>query len=269
MPGVLGICYDTPSPLDWGTLSIAGNTAPGVNNDTFMTPSRLPWPLATQESVFAIANPFLHKSEAVPAHPYWPGGDNSGVTWGVGWDAGGRTAQQIRDTWSDLPKADLDKLAACAGLVGAKANEKLPDVKAIKIPKDVSLDVFGTDSLPDYYEQTKKAFPGLTGLPAGTQAALLSLVYNRGGGMGKEKKDKKGNVKLDRRFEMRAIRTAVTFLDLPEIAKQLRAMERVWKGSDIEKGMKIRREDEAGLVDFDIFLYGNGLTSTWVPLVWP
>jgi hypothetical protein len=47
----------------------------------FEFPRRFP------DDVTRKAAEFLIKAEAVPPHPYWPGG-TSGVTLGVGWDAG-------------------------------------------------------------------------------------------------------------------------------------------------------------------------------------
>ena len=82
--------------------------------------------------------------------------------------------------------------------------------------------------------------------------ALVSLVYNRGGKMGKDKLDKHKDIIMDRRYEMRRIRDAVAEQDLPEIARLLRQMERLWKGTDIEKGMNARREHEAALVELDL-----------------
>jgi GH24 family phage-related lysozyme (muramidase) len=69
------------------------------------------------------------------------------------------------------------------------------------------------------------------------QAALVSLVFNRGNSLVGE-----------RRSEMRAIRDAVARSDHREIARQLRAMVRLWRGTDIERGMTRRRNAEAALV---------------------
>lgn len=193
-------------------------------------------------SVLERATQVLVKEEGCPLHPYWPGGKHSGVSWGIGWDAGHHSAQQILDDWAELPAGDLAKLKTVAGKKGADAKTALSDVKKIVIPKDVAMKVFKNTTLPDYYEKTLAAFPGCNLLPVPVQVALISLVYNRGASM----KDKKGT---NDRLEMRMIQMAVRDRDLQWIADELRSMKRVWKGQDIEKLMNHRREAEARLVD--------------------
>jgi len=241
-------------PVDLGTNCVQGSPLDGVWDAAPNVPKVPTWVPATKAAVFDKATAFLKKEEAVPKHPYWPGGSSSGVTWGVGWDAGGRSADEIRSTWKALKKEDLDKLATCAGLKGAMAQAKAAAVKDVTIPQDVSIDVFKSDSLPTYYAIALNTFPGMNKLPVGTQVALVSLVYNRGGNTGKDKKDKHGDIIMDRRFEMRRIRDAVAEQDLQEIARLLRQMERLWKGKDIEKGMNARREHEAALVELDMLV---------------
>lgn len=225
----------------------------------------LHWPVPAKSDAFAAATVFLEKEEQVPLHPYWPKGDASGVTWGLGWDAGGRDEKEIRNTWAALPKKDLDRLAGAHGKRGADAHTEASNLKDITIPKEVSMAVFKNDSLPAYYAATLKAFPGTNTLPVNTQVALLSLVFNRGGALGKDQKDKKGHEIMDRRWEMRRIREAVASGDLAEIASQLRLMKRVWKGKDIEKGMTHRRNNEAALVDTDVGRYLYDTIRPFVP----
>jgi GH24 family phage-related lysozyme (muramidase) len=74
-------------------------------------------------------------------------------------------------------------------------------------------------------------------LPPFTQDSLVSLVYNRGA-------SKTGRSRL----EIAIIAdTCVPALDVECIAKNLEAMERIWKNSSIEVGMKRRRYAEAEL----------------------
>jgi GH24 family phage-related lysozyme (muramidase) len=107
----------------------------------------------------------------------------------------------------------------------------------MKIGADAARRVFLTRTVPRYQQLTAKAFPGVQNLPADAQGALFSLVYNRGTSMEGEK-----------RTEMRAIRDAVARGDLADIAKQLRAMKRLWIGKGLD-GLLARRDAEADLVE--------------------
>jgi len=53
----------------------------------------------------------------------------------------------------------------------------------------------------------------------------------------------------DRRYEMRQIRQAVAVGDVPTIAREIRAMKRLWAGTDIAAGMTRRRDAKAALVE--------------------
>lgn len=205
-----------------------------------------PYPAGEKPEVLAKAGDFLLKEEVnlrVPANkrynPCWPGG-RSGVTWGVGWDARWRTADQVRDTWAELNAEDLDELAKTARKNGAPAQEALNDVTGIVIPEDAALKVFKKD-VEVYYELTGTTFPGFEKLPTGVQVALISLVYNRA-------ENKKMPVTGDRKLEMRRIQKAVVVRNLVWIYDELEKMLRVWKGTQIEHGMKVRRSHERELI---------------------
>jgi GH24 family phage-related lysozyme (muramidase) len=113
-------------------------------------------------------------------------------------------------------------------------------LKDIRIDRDVALAVFTNKTVPAYVAQTRAAFPGFDDLPIDAQGALVSLVFNRGASM-----------KGDRRKEMRAIRDAVPSGNLPEIARQLRAMKRLWVGQGLD-GLLRRRDAEADMVEASI-----------------
>ena len=88
------------------------------------------------------------------------------------------------------------------------------------------------------YAQCQRAFPGFDELRPNAQAALVSLVFNRGASM-----------IGDGRREMRAIRDrGVPARDYDGIAAEFRAMTRVWQGTEIYNGMRRRRYAEADLV---------------------
>jgi len=170
-------------------------------------------------------------------HPIWPGAA-SGVTIGVGYDVGYNSTATIRSDWgAQLDDATVTRLCSVAGKTGQTAKAALPSVKDIVVPWPAALAVYEAVTIPKFVAQTRTAFPGYDNLDPNCQGALVSLVFNRGGSM-----------KGDRRVEMRAIRDLVPQKDYAGIAQQLRNMKRLWKGTDIEKGMNRRRDAEADLV---------------------
>jgi hypothetical protein len=169
--------------------------------------------------------------------PIWPGAQ-SGVTIGVGYDLGYNSSAEITSTWGQgLGPAVLARLLATAGKKGLAAKAALPPVKDIKVPWSVAVDVFEKVTVPKYTDLTCQAFPGFDDLDPNCQGALVSLVFNRG-----------ASFKGPRRSEMRAIRDLVPRKDYAGIAQQIRNMKRLWKGTDIERGMNRRRDAEADLV---------------------
>jgi GH24 family phage-related lysozyme (muramidase) len=173
----------------------------------------------------------------------WPGGE-SGVTIGIGYDLGFATPDQFRSDWGDcLSAADCEALTNVIGLKGADAKARAAALKAIVITRANADRVFMERSIPKAQQETAAAFPGVDKLPADAQGALVSLVYNRGGGMGQQ-----GKPSWDSRREMRAIHDAVARGDLNEIAAQLRSMKRLWEGKGLD-GLVKRRDAEADLVE--------------------
>lgn len=170
-------------------------------------------------------------------HPVWPGG-GSGVTIGIGYDLGYNSATQIRKDWSGkISDIDLEKLAVVAGLKGESAKAARRNVRQTTIDLSAAETVFYQVTLPRYAASALNAYPGTEKLFADAQAALLSLVYNRGTKM-------TGST----RTEMKAIQPLVEQQDYAGIAAQIRAMKRLWVGKGLD-GLLKRREDEAVLVD--------------------
>lgn len=243
-----------------GTLTRTMSPIPGTTQGPAAQPP--PASASSQDAMLAKASIFLQEVEGVPQHPYCPG-DTSGITLGVGWDASQQTREKLDEDWSALPLTDRDKLAVSLGKdkIGAVARALLPGVKSIVIPKSISVAVLKSSLIPRYYEKTKTAFPGVTFLPDPVQIALLSLVYNRGGGMTNKKGQTSAGLDaqakttghLDRRYEMRRIRDNVANKDIQGIADQLRKMERLWIGTKDGKGLVNRREKEAKLVESALF----------------
>jgi hypothetical protein len=171
-------------------------------------------------------------------HPVWPGGA-SGVTIGVGYDLGYCSAAQMRRDWGGrIPDADLISLAKVCRLKGQEARAKvsLSAIKAVSVPLESARRVFYSASLPNYAAKCLKAYPGVEKLPADAQAALLSLVFNRGTA-------KSGS----KRKEMKAIGSLVVDADLDGIADQIVSMKRLWEGRGLD-GLLLRRDREAKLV---------------------
>jgi GH24 family phage-related lysozyme (muramidase) len=167
----------------------------------------------------------------------WPGG-GSGITIGIGYDLGYVTVDQFESDWEPcLPADALARLKTAIGKTGTAAKNRAPQFADIIIKPGDAESVFFNRTLPLHALRTEHALPGVTGLPGDVQGALLSLMFNRGTSM-----------VGDRRLEMRAIRDAVPQNDLPEIARQLRNMKRLWAGKGLD-GLIRRREAEARLVE--------------------
>ena len=230
-----------PQNIQDGTSALTPSPPAGITYSETVWDTRIQvtFVVPSQDDVLAEASDFLIKRESIDETPNWPGGD-SGITWGVGWDAGQHTVEELKSDWAELGQDVLKRLQATIGITGDDAEELVADLGDINIPQKVSLAVFKDKTLPDFYDQTAEAFPGVTDLPLGVQVALISLVYNRGPSLGKDSDD--------RRWEMRQIRRAVQQRDLLSIYQNVGSMIRIWKGTDIEKGMANRRHAEQALM---------------------
>ncbi len=101
---------------------------------------------------------FLIKAEAVPAHPYWPGG-TSGVTLGVGWDAGYHSRAALRETWAMLGAPALALLDGAAGKKGREAQALIPQLLAIDVPRDLSVQVLNRSPVGTVSPRIKRVRP--------------------------------------------------------------------------------------------------------------
>lgn len=169
--------------------------------------------------------------------PLWPGGA-SGVTWGIGYDGGTVTPSTILDDWK--AHAQVDRLATTSGIQGQKAKLALPRYRDIPTPYEYAAEVFETRSLVEYERMAGRAFRvDFSEIKPEACAALISVVYNRGASM-----------TGDSRREMKAIRDeCVPTKDYSCIARQLRSMCRLWRGTVNEKGLCARRDAEATLAE--------------------
>ena len=183
---------------------------------------------------FEVGSPEVYHAKY--RQPIWPGAA-SGVTVGIGYDLGHTAPRVIALDWHASPHAV--RLASAAGTTGPLARELARRMADIAIEYGYAREVFDQTSVIEHYRVARRIFGGdaFDALPPNAQGALVSMVFNRGGAMAGE-----------RRAEMRAIRdTCVPAGDVHCIATQLRAMVRVWRGSDIEAGMRRRRHAEAAL----------------------
>jgi hypothetical protein len=197
------------------------------------------------DQVMKLAADFLVSAEDLADHPYWPKG-NSGITIGVGWDLGHHSQQDFLKTWAGLGTETLKKLQIAVGKRGSQAEQLVPSLKTIVVPRDVSLAVFQGSLSEDYYPQLLGLFPGVENLPAEVQVALLSVVFNRGTVLGHDPNWKTAT-ELDRRWEMRRLQDDVKRGDLFAIYIRLGTMKRIWETTG-PRGLMYRRRNEQHLI---------------------
>lgn len=177
---------------------------------------------------------YMRKYEGV----IWPGGA-SGPTWGIGYDGGHQTRATISLDWR--AHGAVARLSDTAGVVGQPARDRVRggEWRGVVTPYPYAAQVFGDSTLPTYTAAARRAFgPPFDQQPATTRCSLVSLVYNRGGQMGG-----------DRRREMRSIRdTCLPAADAACVARELVSMCRLWAGTPNGPGLCARRKDEAATV---------------------
>jgi GH24 family phage-related lysozyme (muramidase) len=178
-------------------------------------------------------------------NPVWPGGA-SGVTIGIGYDLGYYTAKKIADDFKELPQSDIHKLISVAGLKGEKAKNAItPDIKSVSVPWEIAYKVYCSNSVPEYAKKAKGIYPEVSVLPPDAQAAILSLVYNRGTSFTLPS--------VESRAEMKNLVQLIKDKNLKGIAAEYRKMMRLWPSPN-QRGLLIRREAEAVMIE----------NSTWV-----
>ncbi|MBK8848468.1 MAG: hypothetical protein IPO27_18765 [Bacteroidetes bacterium] len=185
-------------------------------------------------------------------NPMWPEW-HSGVTIGIGYDLGYCNAAKFIEDFKALQQTDKNKLSCVVGLKGEDAENALTqDIKSLNVPWEIASEVYYSTSIPEHAKMTKKIYPEIAQLPPNAQAAILSLVYNRG-------------TKLtgDSRTEMFNLVQLIRDKKLNAIAAEFRSMKRLWEpkkdkdGKVIKKGLHgliIRREAEAVMIE----------NATWV-----
>jgi hypothetical protein len=169
------------------------------------------------------------------SRPEWPGG-YSGVTIGVGYDVGTVSRDVFRNDWLALPVNDGIRLEDVAGITGQRAKARLAEVRDILIRWDLAEGVFQSVDIPRFWQLARATFPGFDDLRPNAQAALCSLIFNRG-----------NSLAGPGRSEMREIARLSPRRDYEGMARQLRAMKRLWVGKG-QDGLLARRDSEADLM---------------------
>jgi hypothetical protein len=230
--GIVGA--DSVSALERALRIVPGPDAPApVPIGRFLTVSRRGLEQLVADEITSEAYYAQHLS-----CPTWPGGA-SGVTVGIGYDLGYRSRTAITADWSPhLSEQTVMYLRSAAGIKAADAKGVARSLKqaSVRVPLEAAKHVFWAIALPEYAELTRRTYPGSEKLPAAAQAALLSLVYNRG-----------GVLEGARRVEMANIRRHVKSQDMEGIAREIESMKRLWVGQGLD-GLLKRRDGEARLV---------------------
>jgi hypothetical protein len=168
--------------------------------------------------------------------PIWPKG-LSGVTIGIGYDLRFASKSILRRDWGKL--LDSETLAMLDGvtrLSGDVAQASLASVAKVRVPWAAAMTQFSA-FLPYVTADTEGVFPNCEHLSDDSLGALVSLVYNRGASVPRNKPE---------RAEMVKIRDLMAVQAFEEIPTQIRAMKRLWTTDD-SRGLVIRRELEAQL----------------------
>jgi GH24 family phage-related lysozyme (muramidase) len=122
----------------------------------------------------------------------------SGITIGIGYDLGQvDSVQRFEADWGGL----LDP-ATMARLLPYVQNPNptqadLAQLHDIKIPWDAAVKEFEEQTLPQAIEATRGIYQQLDDLPPESQAALVSLVYNRGVGLKGKAPTQMANIQKD------------------------------------------------------------------------
>lgn len=173
-----------------------------------------------------------------PTVPAWRS-TQSGVTVGFGIDLGHMSEAEIGAAFKGVLTASMVRdLKKVRGLKGRDAYYNgLPRVKnSVRVTWDQASHVFYEITIPTYSERARKAFDiPTTRLHPHENAALTSLVFNRGASM-----------RGASRKEMRDIKTDIARGYAGYVPSHIRSMKRLWDYSKL-KGLHLRRDAEADL----------------------
>ncbi len=168
----------------------------------------------------------------------WPGGA-SGPTIAIGVDCAYYSKSELQHIFSFLPDEQIKMIQQASGKTGLSGKEYTATLRAkgIVVNWEEALQIFENLTWPKFTKLAEKTFPGLKELKPDAYGAIVSLVFNRGTSL-------VGNS----RKEMVNIKNLVPDKNYKKIAKEIRAMKRLWVGKGLD-GLLERREAEATLIE--------------------
>jgi hypothetical protein len=170
--------------------------------------------------------------------PIWPKG-LSGVTIGIGYDLRFASKEILRRDWSVLLPADaIVSLEKVIRLGGPAAEGAVAAVSDVRVSWAAALTQF-SQFLPYVTADTEGVFSNCELLSNDSLGALVSLVYNRGPAVQRNRPD---------RTEMVKVRELMADKAFKEVPAQIRSMKRLWTTPD-SRGLVMRRELEAQLFE--------------------
>jgi hypothetical protein len=185
-------------------------------------------PMVKGSEGFQIALRFILKEEVgdqkyydlTESHPTIPA-EGSGITIGIGYDLGQVSPAQFESDWGDL--LDKETMARLRPYVQNPnpTQADLAQLNGIKIPWDAATKEFEQRTLPQAIQDTSAIYPQLDDIPSESQAALVSLVYNRGNDL----KDKRGYLP---KGDMRAIQGDLQSGQLTNVPKRFNNMSTMY-----------------------------------------
>lgn len=189
----------------------------------------------------------------IKGKPAWPG-YSSGITIGCGYDLGYHKLAQFEADWGHrIPKAAFDRLARTIGFRTVepgraakvtRARQLIRSLSDIVIAWDIAIEQFNMSKMPKLVRQLYSRLDNLDRLHPHCRGALLSLTFNRGGGI----YSLSGNRYTEGREIARLMRSG-TAADFRKIPAQFRSMKRIWgSASSLSK----RRDEEADLFELGL-----------------
>lgn len=213
-------------------LGLSGCDFEKFNNELFALPKK---PLIPQEIVDFIwqeeTGGFAYYQKHT-RHLIWPKGF-SGVSASGFYDAGYYSRTVILSDWQKLRNDWLIRFANTAGITGSRAGALIPALRDITVEWELGREVFDNVFIPQFYELTKRTYPGFEELDPIAQGILVGIVSNRG-----------SSLAGPRRIEMRNIKDLVPKKDYKGMAREVRKMKRLWENTG-QNGLLKRREKEA------------------------
>lgn len=171
-------------------------------------------------------------------HPIYPGGQ-SGTTIGFGTDLGYRLPEVILVDWGK--HSAVSRLMTASGIRGPPTRDFVRTLADVSIELDLAQEVFSQTEVVEHLRLARRAFgkDQFCAAPGLVRGAIASVVFNRGASMSGPN-----------RLEMRVIRDdCLPSRDWHCVAHQLRTMKRIWRGTELERGLGRRRDAEADLAE--------------------